>query len=737
MADRYQFVRKVAQGGFGEVYTAFDRTLKREVAIKRLLNKNDGVEEAAAEEAFQREALVLAAMQHPNIVNIFDFDRDEEGTFVVMEMLEGKTLKEALDRGALTWEDFHRLVRQTLDAIVAAHKADILHRDLKPENIFLKRTVTGSWTVKVLDFGLAKLSQTPSRQTMDGKGNVFGSIYYMAPEQFKREALDARTDIYALGCLFYQALTQRFPFEGENMAGTMDAHLNHLVKSVELRRKDTPPAVAAWLMKMISADRKERPATALAARKEFEDALDGKMPVPAGMVALPPTVTSSSRTTTTAGPPPAPVARPPMTAAPARSNGNGSSGGIAVATAPPTQRSAPVQRGAPTASPARATSGVVTVNPRPVMSTSTVTRTGEEGGWAKYKNYVLAGVPVLLAVGFFAFIMGRGEESKAAGTTNTSTTPKPAAPAASTTPSSSSPSSNSQSGWPSSLPKAVALTLPLEDQLVWRCRADTEIWHKGLSGNEDRRTPTGQGARIHVWKSVAPVLKEVWMRGYSNTPETLPAVTVGDCNGPGTARTRLSFANEAGLRNILDSSAALKVPGNGVAGSTGVTVAAVFRANASKKDKSIRPVLLSSSWSKDTLSIHHSHIAGQYWARVQHGETLVLPLVRPAAFEKKGSPWLWSVVVAVWDAKAGKVRVAVRSPDGKITHSDEASLPPGMPMMDQLTFGYYPLPSDTKLEKEEKFDGDMTEVAVYQHALDRSNQEKVLNGLWDCYFLQR
>src|SRR6476619_6121438 len=103
MADRYEFLRKIAQGGFGEVYVAKDTLLGREVAIKRLLSKEESASQDQAQDTFQREATTLAAMQHTNIVQIFDFDRDDEGTYVVMEMLEGETLKDRLNRGPLTW----------------------------------------------------------------------------------------------------------------------------------------------------------------------------------------------------------------------------------------------------------------------------------------------------------------------------------------------------------------------------------------------------------------------------------------------------------------------------------------------------------------------------------------------------------------------------------------------------------------------------------------------------------
>lgn len=282
----------------------------------------------------------------------------------------------------------------------------------------------------------------------------------------------------------------------------------------------------------------------------------------------------------------------------------------------------------------------------------------------------------------------------------------------------------------------LPLSLPLEDKLTWRFRAGTEIWNQGDNGMGARKTPQ-RNQRIHAWRNLSPSLREVYMKPYGNPADNAPSVTVGDVNGAGTEASRLSFSGLQGMRHQLDSSAGLKAPGNGVAASKGVTIAAVFRANASKKERSIRPVLLSSSWSKDTISLHHSHIAGQFWVRVQHGQDLMLPLVRPKQFEAKGSPWQWSVVVAVWDSSEGKVRLSVRSPDGKVTKADEVTLPKGMPMMDQFTLGYYPLPSDTKLEAQEKFDGDILEVAVYQDALDPANQDKVMNALWDRYFPKR
>ena len=702
MAERYEFVRKVAQGGFGHVYVARDRTLKREVAIKRLLSLSEGADAGAAEANFQREALVLAAMQHPNIVQIFDFDRDEEGSFVVMEMLEGKTLKDALEKGALTWDDFSKLVCETLDAMVAAHKAGILHRDLKPENIFLKRTVVGSWTVKVLDFGLAKLSQQPSRQTMDGKGNVFGSIYYMAPEQFRREMLDARTDLYALGCVFYQALTQRFPFYGETVHATMEAHLKHQVKPIELRRKDINPAMAAWLMKLLAVNRDARPRDAITARHEFEEALQGKAPEPAEVAPAPAPPSTPAPVAAKPG-----AARTPMPQAPRPAAGGGG---------PRTAKngSAPRAAAVPPASRERIAAEPASVAP-------------DGAGRKKPKRLrvaLLAGVIAAVVVGLLIFFISNGWESRkqdgggadARAASRGKGAPAPATP---------------------SLPALAPLSLPAEDKLTWRYRAGAETWHAGVDGKQMPGVPT-KGQRVHEWQSIAPSLKEAPLKPFDGKPDSTPTAQSGDINGPGTAHQYLSFGPASGVEHRLAGDASKLAPGNSSSGSTGVTLAAVFRAGAGQAQKaaSLRPVVLSSNWSPDTLSLHFSPASGQYSAQVQHGTARATPQVRPVQFEKGGAGGAWVVVLVSWDAKEGRIRLAVRSPDGK-TVSADASVAPGMPMMDFLHLGALTLPKDGKLDPQEMMEGDMVEVAVYREALDRVAQDKVLNALWDRYFKKR
>jgi hypothetical protein len=263
MSDRYEIRDKIGQGGVGAVYKAFDTQLKREVALKRLLPAEESVADANSAQAFTddllKEATTLSSLQHPNIVTIYDVGTDEHGPFVVMELLRGETFDETIGRGALPLEDFKKVVTQSLEALIAAHDSGIVHRDLKPGNIMVIWLPSGKFQIKILDFGLAKFGKLPSKQTADQEDGILGSIYFMAPEQFERIGLDARTDMYALGSIFYYALTGKYPFQGDNAPQVMAAHLQHRVTPLDSLRPDIPQWLANWVMWLISREMKDRP----------------------------------------------------------------------------------------------------------------------------------------------------------------------------------------------------------------------------------------------------------------------------------------------------------------------------------------------------------------------------------------------------------------------------------------------------------------------------------------------
>ena len=273
MSERYEIREKIGKGGMGAVYRAYDTVMKRYVALKRLLPLEDTNLNEISQGTLTREAAALARFQHPNVVTIFALEKDDEGHFVVMELVEGEDLFQLLKEGALSWDDFKDVAPQCLEPLIAAGELNLLHRDIKPGNIMLTLTAAGRFIVKLLDFGLAKFSQQPSLQTLDQRGSFLGSIEFIAPEQLELEPLDQRTDLYSLGCVFYYMLTQVSPFAGGNPAETSSNHLNHRCRPLHGIRRDVPPQVSDWVMRLIARNREDRPADAREALREFNDAV--------------------------------------------------------------------------------------------------------------------------------------------------------------------------------------------------------------------------------------------------------------------------------------------------------------------------------------------------------------------------------------------------------------------------------------------------------------------------------
>ena len=270
MTHRYEVKGKIGQGGLGDVYLAHDSQLGRDVALKRVRPPEDSALSAANLEAdLIREARTLSSLQHPNIVTIYDVGRDDSGSFVVMELLKGETLDQVSDRGKLTVADFREVVLQVLEGMVAAQSLGLVHRDLKPGNLMVNWLASGKFQIKILDFGLARFSKSAVPQTQDQGDGIFGSIWFMAPEQFERRPLDARTDMYSLGCIFYKILTQRHPFDGTSPVDVMVSHLQHAVTPLHQLRNDVPRWMADWVMWLVSRNMDDRPNDARTALNFF------------------------------------------------------------------------------------------------------------------------------------------------------------------------------------------------------------------------------------------------------------------------------------------------------------------------------------------------------------------------------------------------------------------------------------------------------------------------------------
>ncbi len=270
MEDRYEIRGKIGQGGLGAVYRGYDNRMNREVAIKRITTSGDGtdIEEESTRQLI-KEAGALASLQHPNIVTVYDVGTDEDGPYVVMELISGKTLDELIEKAPLTWPDFRELAMQTQEALIAAQERKLIHSDLKPSNLMLTWLPSGKFQIKIVDFGLATLAQSQSKQDLESIEAVFGSIFFMPPEQFERSPLDARSDMYSMGCVYYQALTGSYPFDGSSGHEVMSAHLNHTVKSLKEVRSEIPLWVCDWIMWHLNRYPEDRPSSAKEALSVF------------------------------------------------------------------------------------------------------------------------------------------------------------------------------------------------------------------------------------------------------------------------------------------------------------------------------------------------------------------------------------------------------------------------------------------------------------------------------------
>lgn len=269
MAERYKIYEKLGMGGVGAVFRAYDSQLKRWVAVKRLLTANEADVDKDVASELRREADALASLRNPNIVTIFDVASDDEGLFIVMELLQGEDLADVVARGPLPYDDFKELASQTLEGLLAAHQHHILHRDIKPENIKVERLPGGRMQAKIIDFGLARAGLRARKQTEDQEGTVMGSIYYMAPEQLTREPVDERTDLYSLGCVFYEALSGRKAFDGASMAEVIDKHIDHVLLPLHEIAPHVPQWLGAWCARLMAQKPDDRPANAQQAIEEF------------------------------------------------------------------------------------------------------------------------------------------------------------------------------------------------------------------------------------------------------------------------------------------------------------------------------------------------------------------------------------------------------------------------------------------------------------------------------------
>ena len=253
---RYQLLRQVATGGMASIYEGFDTRLDRKVAVK-IMHPHLAQDEQFVER-FIREAKAAAALSHPNIVAVQDQGWNQSGTpavFIVMEMVEGHTLREYLmEQGRLTYRDGIRFLLPVLSALAAAHKQGIVHRDIKPENILVSR----EGRIKIADFGLAKGPLLGSTMTAESSV-ILGSVSYLSPEQVQRGVADSRSDVYAVGITAFELFTGKKPYDGDAPIQIAYMHVNERVPKVSSVIGDFPTDLDELIYRATSANPDERP----------------------------------------------------------------------------------------------------------------------------------------------------------------------------------------------------------------------------------------------------------------------------------------------------------------------------------------------------------------------------------------------------------------------------------------------------------------------------------------------
>ena len=264
--DRYEIIRSIGEGGMANVYLGYDTILDRNVAIKVL--RGDLSNDEKFVRRFQREALSASSLAHPNIVEMYDVGEDDGTYYIVMEYVDGKTLKQLLKkRGTLTLSEAIDIMSQLTDGMAHAHDSYIIHRDLKPQNIMIK----DDGQIKITDFGIAMaLNSTQLTQT----NSVMGSVHYLPPEQASGKGCTIKSDIYSMGIIFYELLSGSLPFRGDNAVEIALKHMREPLPSLRADNPAIPQSIENIIRKATAKNPKNRYESARSMHEDLLTALD-------------------------------------------------------------------------------------------------------------------------------------------------------------------------------------------------------------------------------------------------------------------------------------------------------------------------------------------------------------------------------------------------------------------------------------------------------------------------------
>ena len=264
--DRYQIIKTLGEGGMANVYLAHDEILDRNVAVKVL--RGDLANDEKFVRRFQREALSASSLSHPNIVEMYDVGEDDGGYYIVMEYVDGKTLKQVLkQRGKLSVTEVVDIMLQVTDGMAHAHDAYIIHRDIKPQNIM----ILPNGVIKITDFGVATaLNSTQLTQT----NSVMGTVHYLPPEQANGKGSTIRSDIYSMGIMMYELLTGKVPYKGESAVEIALKHLKEPIPSIRKEIPSIPQSIENIILKACAKNPKNRYSDARSMHEDLLTALD-------------------------------------------------------------------------------------------------------------------------------------------------------------------------------------------------------------------------------------------------------------------------------------------------------------------------------------------------------------------------------------------------------------------------------------------------------------------------------